>query len=82
MFSIRKWLAAKMFAQATAGQASRTRRLLLDGCGTSRDTDVQGSTLLRFYYADEELNAIAAELDSFDGRKDPARCSNLVNQLR
>lgn len=25
---------------------------------------------------------IASELDSFDGRKDPERCSALVNQLR
>ena len=25
---------------------------------------------------------IAAELDSFDGRKDPERCTALVNQLR
>lgn len=38
--------------------------------------------LLQFFYADEELNLIAAELDSFDGRKDPIRCTNLVNQLR
>lgn len=38
--------------------------------------------LAQFYYADEELNLVAAELDSFDGRKDPERCTNLVNQLR
>lgn len=25
---------------------------------------------------------IASELDSFDGRKDPERCTTLVNQLR
>lgn len=25
---------------------------------------------------------IAGELDSFDGRKDPERCTSLVNQLR
>ena len=25
---------------------------------------------------------VAAELDSFDGRKDPERCTALVNQLR
>jgi hypothetical protein len=25
---------------------------------------------------------VAAELDSFDGRKDPERCSCLVNKLR
>ena len=25
---------------------------------------------------------VATELDSFDGRKDPERCSTLVNQLR
>ncbi|KAK2149447.1 hypothetical protein LSH36_452g01013 [Paralvinella palmiformis] len=40
------------------------------------------SLLAEFFYADEELNGIAAELDSFDGRKNPERCSSLVNQLR
>lgn len=40
------------------------------------------SKLAQFYWADEELNMVAAELDSFDGRKDPERCSSLVNQLR
>lgn len=38
--------------------------------------------MAQFYYADEELNLVAAELDSFDGRKDPERCTALVNQLR
>ena len=40
------------------------------------------SLLAEFFYTDEELNAVAAELDSFDGRKDPERCSALVNKLR
>ncbi|TRY69202.1 hypothetical protein TCAL_10242 [Tigriopus californicus] len=40
------------------------------------------SLLARFYFADLNLNAVAAELDSFDGRKDPERCSCLVNKLR
>ncbi|CAH1783192.1 unnamed protein product [Owenia fusiformis] len=40
------------------------------------------SLLAQFFYADEELNLIAAELDSFDGRKDPERCTLLVNSLR
>ncbi|XP_050397337.1 lateral signaling target protein 2 homolog isoform X2 [Patella vulgata] len=40
------------------------------------------SMLAQFFYADEDLNLVAAELDSFDGRKDPERCSLLVNQLR
>lgn len=40
------------------------------------------SLMAQFYYADEELNLVAAELDSFDGRKDPERCTALVNQLR
>ena len=40
------------------------------------------SYLAQFYYADEQLNQIATELDSFDGRKDPERCTALVNQLR
>lgn len=38
--------------------------------------------LAQFYFADEDLNFVAAELDSFDGRKDPERCTMLVNQLR
>ncbi|XP_032041973.1 lateral signaling target protein 2 homolog isoform X2 [Aythya fuligula] len=38
--------------------------------------------LAQFYYADEELNQVAAELDSLDGRKDPQRCTLLVNQFR
>ncbi|XP_064630520.1 lateral signaling target protein 2 homolog isoform X2 [Lineus longissimus] len=40
------------------------------------------SLLAQFFYADEDLNVIATELDSFDGRKDPERCTALVNQLR
>ncbi|VDM98789.1 unnamed protein product [Thelazia callipaeda] len=40
------------------------------------------SPLAKFYYADEALNAIASELDSFDGRRDPERCNQLVNKLR
>ncbi|XP_060938650.1 lateral signaling target protein 2 homolog isoform X1 [Limanda limanda] len=38
--------------------------------------------LAQFYYADEELNLVATELDSLDGRKDPQRCTLLVNQFR
>ncbi|CAD6190548.1 unnamed protein product [Caenorhabditis auriculariae] len=38
--------------------------------------------LAKFYYADETLNDIASELDSFDGRRDPERCNGLVNKLR
>ncbi|KAJ8918864.1 hypothetical protein NQ315_011154 [Exocentrus adspersus] len=40
------------------------------------------SLLAQFFYADEDLNIVANELDSFDGRKDPERCTALVNQLR
>lgn len=40
------------------------------------------SLLAQFFFADEELNEVAAELDSFDGRKDPERCTTLVNKLR
>ncbi|XP_075874209.1 lateral signaling target protein 2 homolog isoform X1 [Nelusetta ayraudi] len=43
-------------------------------------TDTQ--LLAQFYYADEELNQVATELDSLDGRKDPQRCTLLVNQFR
>ncbi|WKY17095.1 hypothetical protein Q1695_001594 [Nippostrongylus brasiliensis] len=38
--------------------------------------------LAKFFYADEALNTIALELDSFDGRRDPERCNALVNKLR
>ena len=40
------------------------------------------SNMARFFYADENLTAVASELDSFDGRKDPERCACLVNRLR
>ncbi|KAL8563692.1 hypothetical protein ACOMHN_050520 [Nucella lapillus] len=40
------------------------------------------SLLAQFYFADEELNTVASELDSFDSRKDPERCQALVAQLR
>ncbi|KAG5899292.1 hypothetical protein JTB14_012291 [Gonioctena quinquepunctata] len=40
------------------------------------------SLLAQFFYADEDLNIVANELDSFDGRKDPVRCTILVSQLR
>lgn len=40
------------------------------------------SPLAKFYYADDALSAIANELDSFDGKRDPERCNQLVNKLR
>lgn len=40
------------------------------------------SILARFYYADRALTAVASELDSFDGRAEPERCSRLVARLR
>uniref|UniRef100_A0A663NDU6 Lateral signaling target protein 2 homolog n=2 Tax=Athene cunicularia TaxID=194338 RepID=A0A663NDU6_ATHCN len=49
-------------------------------CFLEKRTDPQ--LLAQFYYADEELNQVAAELDSLDGRKDPQRCTLLVNQFR
>ncbi|XP_038070837.1 lateral signaling target protein 2 homolog [Patiria miniata] len=45
-----------------------------------KKTDSQ--LLAQFYFSDEELNAVSQELDSFDGRQDPERCTLLVNQLR
>ncbi|KAL0121169.1 hypothetical protein PUN28_008682 [Cardiocondyla obscurior] len=48
------------------------------GFRTKDDT----SLLAQFFYADESLNAVACELDSFDGRQEPERCTMLVNQLR
>lgn len=49
-------------------------------CVSAQRTDPQ--LLAQFYYADEELNQVATELDSLDGRKDPQRCTLLVNQFR
>ena len=40
------------------------------------------SPMAKFFHADEALNRIARELDSFDGRRDPDRCNMLVNKLR
>lgn len=40
------------------------------------------SLLARFYHADKALTAVASELDSFDGRAEPDRCSRLVSRLR
>jgi len=40
------------------------------------------SPLAKFWYADEKLMAISNELDSFDGRREPQRCTALVNKLR
>lgn len=40
------------------------------------------SLLARFYHADRALSAVANELDSFDGRSEPERCSRLVSKLR
>ncbi|RXN00478.1 Lateral signaling target protein 2-like [Acipenser ruthenus] len=52
----------------------------MDNAMESQRSDPQ--LLAQFYYADEELNQVAAELDSLDGRKDPQRCTLLVNQFR
>ncbi|XP_060649115.1 lateral signaling target protein 2 homolog [Drosophila nasuta] len=40
------------------------------------------SLLARFYHADRSLTAVASELDSFDGRAEPDRCTRLVSRLR
>lgn len=40
------------------------------------------SEMYQFYYANEELNYVSSELDTFDGRKDTDRCSVLVNSLK
>nr|CAD7259061.1 unnamed protein product [Timema shepardi] len=45
-------------------------------------TSVSGRALALGGKRDEALNMVAAELDSFDGRKDPERCTSLVNHLR
>lgn len=66
--------------QGTSSSADRAT----SDCGNEWKSpfDMSASSLLKFYYADDQLNTITAELDSFDGRKDPVRCTNLVNQLR
>lgn len=38
--------------------------------------------LARFFHADRALAQVANELDSFDGRTEPDRCSRLVSRLR
>ncbi|KAH8362746.1 hypothetical protein KR084_000550, partial [Drosophila pseudotakahashii] len=40
------------------------------------------SLLARFFHADRSLTAVASELDSFDGRAEPDRCTRLVSRLR
>ncbi|XP_014780352.2 lateral signaling target protein 2 homolog isoform X2 [Octopus bimaculoides] len=62
--------------ESTGGRMNSLRRWLYKPKKSDR------SLLAQFYYADEELNMVAAELDSFDGHKDPERCTLLVNQLR
>lgn len=47
-----------------------------------RPKKTDSALLAKFYFTDEELNLVAAELDSFDGRKDPERCTALVTKLR
>ena len=54
------------------------RNFFLQLCFTAVRPVPAGGILL----CDEELNMVATELDSFDGRKDPERCTALVNQLR
>ncbi|KAI4460745.1 early endosome antigen 1 [Holotrichia oblita] len=61
------------------GLASRSDELV---CRRLQEQKDDKSLLAQFFFADEALNMIASELDSFDGRKDPERCSALVNQLR
>lgn len=93
MFSLRKWFAAKMFAQQAVLNSDNNnqrngnfRRLFGNhfnqANGNNQSFLPPQDTLLRFYFADEELNLVASELDSFDGRRDPVRCTNLVNRLR
>ena len=38
--------------------------------------------LAQFYFADEELIRVTHELDSFDGRSEPERCSQLIAELK
>lgn len=91
MFSFRRWFAARMLAQAALDEAknhnnrnnnlSRLFGSLFSQNGSQHLLN-RHDTLLQFYYADEELTMISSELDTFDGRRDPSRCTNLVNQLR
>lgn len=40
------------------------------------------SPLAKFYYADESLNSLSVELETFDGRRDPERYNQLLVKLR
>ncbi|XP_052828652.1 lateral signaling target protein 2 homolog isoform X1 [Octopus bimaculoides] len=67
---------------AREGNRNRTEESSPRQSGSDVSAKSDRSLLAQFYYADEELNMVAAELDSFDGHKDPERCTLLVNQLR
>ncbi|KAG9509725.1 Lateral signaling target protein 2-like protein [Fragariocoptes setiger] len=57
------------------------KKLVVGGVNRSK-ASIQNNCLIKLYHADAELKSISNELDSFDGKKDPQRCSLLVNQLR
>lgn len=94
MYSIKKWIASKILNSSnddlngfsSAGRSgeynyssnleqSSSQQLTFDVANGAK-------TILQFYYSDDELNMIASELESFDGRRDPLRCTELVSKLR
>lgn len=98
MYSIKKWIASKISNNpsneengefgAEPGRSSGFN--YSNGIEQSSSHQSQlpfdvsngAKTILQFYYSDDELNMIASELESFDGRRDPLRCTELVSQLR
>ena len=96
MHSIRKWIASKISNHQSDNSSEdggpyQFAASLFAGASSSRSRDRQNiltdisrgaQTILQFYYSDDELNLIASELESFDGRRDPLRCTELVAQLR
>ncbi|VDK70329.1 unnamed protein product [Litomosoides sigmodontis] len=69
-------------AQKALFKEQLSQTIFLQGKLVNKPRVDDWNPLAKFYYADEVLNAVANELDSFDGRRDPERCSQLVNKLR
>ena len=76
VFSISEWREILKFVRNSTTKMNYLREFLYRPKRSDR------SLIARFFHADEALTAVASELDSFDGRKDPERCASLVNKLR
>lgn len=93
MYSIKKWIVSKINPSneengefgAEPGRSNAINSNYLEQSSSQQlpfDVSSGAKTILQFYYSDDELNMIASELESFDGRRDPLRCTELVSQLR